>query len=68
MTGWMLASREKAATEQSRGESASAQGWSTNNKKGKSLCGGGRGAPNGWDCALGMLMRQGTFCLFPSSE
>lgn len=63
-----LVTGKRAATEQSRGESASAQGWSTNNNKGE-VCGGGRGAPNGWDRALGMLMRQGTFfCLFPSSE
>lgn len=35
----MLGNRKKAATEQSRGESASAQGWSTNNKNKKGLCG-----------------------------
>lgn len=40
----MLGNRKKAATEESRGESASAQGWSTNKKKlKKSLRGGGGG-------------------------
>lgn len=37
VTGWMLGNRKKAATEQSRGESANAQGWSTNQKKEKKL-------------------------------
>ena len=64
--GWMLGNRKKAATEQRRAESASVWGWSTN-QVGVGVV-RGRGALNGWDSALGMLMRQGTFCLSGSSE
>lgn len=50
----MLGNRKKAATEESRGESASAQGWSTNEQIKKGLCGGGRGHSMAgtvlWEC------------------
>lgn len=50
----MLGNRKKAATEQSRGESASAQGWSTNNNKKEVCVGVGGGHPMAgtvlWEC------------------
>lgn len=65
----MLGNRKKAAPEQRRGESASVQGWRTDEKKErKRLVWGWEGALGGWDPALGMLMRQGTFCVFGSCE
>lgn len=63
----MLGNREKAAMEQSRGESASAQGWRTNNNKEEVCVGvGERGGGGQWlGPCFGNVNEAGNFLSVP---